>query len=147
PVGPSRATQQPVVNGRAVARPMQTNNPSYSQNFRNPQSQPPIPIHTDPTPRPMPLAARALPVPMAAATAATVMPATKPAPNSSAVSPWNGPGNPAASNATNPPTAAANPSPKQSGPMSPADQLVAQAHALSNSAKTEQDYSRIIETC
>src|SRR5205807_185987 len=30
---------------------------------------------------------------------------------------------------------------------SPADHLVAQAHAWSNTAKTEQDYSRIIETC
>jgi tetratricopeptide (TPR) repeat protein len=149
PMGPSRPTQQPVVNGRAMARPMQTNNPSFSQNFR-PQSQPPIPIHTDATPRPMPLAARAMPVPMAAATAATVMPATKPAPNSSAVSPWNGQSNAAASNAIDSSTsAAANPNqtPKQAGPMSPADQLVAQAHALSNSAKTEQDYSRIIETC
>lgn len=31
--------------------------------------------------------------------------------------------------------------------MTPADRLVAEAHALSTSAKTEQDYSRIIETC
>jgi tetratricopeptide (TPR) repeat protein len=150
PVGPSRPTQQPVINGRAMARPMQTYNPSYSQNFRNPQGQPPIPIHTDVAPRPMPLAAQAVPAPMAAAAATTVMPAARPAPNSSAVSPWNGSANAAASSATNAPgnaAANANSSPRPAGPLSPADQLVAEAHSLSVSAKTDEDYSRIIETC
>jgi tetratricopeptide (TPR) repeat protein len=146
PVGPSRPTQQPVVNGRAMARPMAPSSQSYSQNFRNPSNQPPIPVHTDVTPRPMPLAARAIPAPMAAAVSTTVIPPTKPAPNSSAVSPWNAPANPAMPNAVGA-FAAATANPRPAGPMTPADQLVAQAHSLSTSAKTEQDYSRIIETC
>lgn len=36
---------------------------------------------------------------------------------------------------------------KPAAPLSPADLLVTQAHEWSTSAKTEQDYTRIIETC
>jgi tetratricopeptide (TPR) repeat protein len=130
PVGPSRPTQQRVVNGRAM-QPVAVNN----QNFRNPATQPPIPIHQDVNPRPMALANRP-------------MPAAKPAPNSSSVSPWGTP--PAVAAAATGAVAgsvAIATNAKPAGPVSPADQLVAQAHTLSAAAKTEQDYSRIIETC
>jgi tetratricopeptide (TPR) repeat protein len=130
PAGPSRPTQQPVVNGRAM-QPVAVSN----QNFRNPAGQPPIPIQQDMKPRPMPLVNR----PTAPA---------KPAPNSSPVSPWAAP--PAAAAAANgavAASAAAATAAKPAGPLSPADQLVAEAHSISTGAKTEQDYSRIIETC
>jgi tetratricopeptide (TPR) repeat protein len=130
PAVASRPMQQRVVNGRAM-QPAAVNN----QNFRNPAGQTPIPIHQDMNPRPMPLANRP-------------MPAAKPAPNSSAVSPW---GNPpvaaAAATGAIAGSVAVATSAKPSGPMSAADKLVAQAHTLSAAAKTEQDYSRIIETC
>ena len=130
PTGASRPTQQPVINGRAI-QPMTLSN----QNFRNPAGQPPIPIHQDVNPRSMPLVNR----PMAPA---------KPAPNSSPKSPWMAP--PAVAVAAPGAvagTAAVAMANRPAGPLSPADQLVAQAHSMSAQAKTEQDYSRIIETC
>ena len=130
PVAPSRPTQQRTVNGRAM-QPAAVSN----QNFRNPAGQPPIPIHQEVAPHAMPLANR----PMAPA---------KPAPNSSPVSPWAGP--PAAAAAATgvaAGSAAIATTAKPAGPLSPADQLIAQAHSMSAGAKTEQDYSRIIETC
>ncbi len=126
PAGPSRPTQQRVINGRAM-QPVAVNN----QNFRSPAAQPPIPIHQDV--RPMPLVSR----PMVPA---------KPAPNSSPVSPWPGQTAAVATGAVAGSTAVAATS-KPAGPLTPADQLVAQAHVMSTNAKTEQDYSRIIETC
>jgi tetratricopeptide (TPR) repeat protein len=130
PVGPSRPTQQRTVNGRAM-QPTAVSN----QNFRNPAGQPPIPIHQDVNARPMPLTNR----PMAPA---------KPNPNSSQVSPWTGPP-PAAAAATGvvAGSAAVATAAKPMASLSPADQLIAQAHSMSAGAKTEQDYSRIIETC
>jgi tetratricopeptide (TPR) repeat protein len=121
---PSRPTQQRTVNGRAM-QPVAVSN----QNFRNPAGQPPIPIHQEVVPHPMPL----VNLPTAPA---------KPAPNSSPVSPWTAP--PAGATAV---TAAVATTAKPAAPLSPADQLVAQAHSLSSTAKTEQEYSRIIETC
>jgi tetratricopeptide (TPR) repeat protein len=135
PPGPSRPMQQRVVNGRAM-QPIAVSN----QNFRNPAGQTPIPIQQNGAPRPMPLANR----PMAPA---------KQAPNSSSTSPWTAPP------ASAPPTEAGAATgavagsatlattPKQPRTFSPADQLVAEAHAMSTTANTEQDYSRIIETC
>src|SRR5258705_4538003 len=130
PVGPSRPTQQRTVNGRAM-QPIAVSN----QNFRNPAGQPPIPIHQDVNARPMPLTNR----PMAPA---------KPNPNSSPVSPWTGP--PAAAAAATgvvAGSAVVATAAKPLASLSPADQLIAQAHSMSAGAKTEQDYSRIIETC
>jgi tetratricopeptide (TPR) repeat protein len=130
PAGASRPTQQRVMNGRAM-QPVAVNN----QNFRNPAIQPPIPIHQDVNPRPMPLANRP-------------MPTAKPAPNSSPVSPWKTtPTATAAATGAVAGSVAVATAAKPAGPASPADQLVAQAHTLSAAAKTEQDYSRIIETC
>src|SRR5262249_4014545 len=140
--GPSRPTQQPVINGRA-AHPTVVNN----QNFRNPAGKQPMPLRRDASRPPIPVAAQPV--------AVQPVQAPKPAPNSSQVSPWNK----APANAAAPAVAAApvytNPVAPQptarpaapAGPLSPADQLIAEAHTLSTVAKTEQDYSRIIETC
>jgi tetratricopeptide (TPR) repeat protein len=128
--GPSRPTQQPVINGRAMQPAVAGN-----QNFRNPAGKPPIPIHQDVNPRPMQLANR----PMSQA---------KPAPNSSSTSPWKAP--PVAAGAAAGAiagSAVVATTAKPAGPLSPADKLVAEAHSMSTGAKTEQDYSRIIETC
>lgn len=127
---PSRPMQQRVVNGRAM-QPIAVSN----QNFRNPADQAPIPIRQNGGARPMPLVNR----PMAPA---------KQAPNSSSTSPWTTP--PATAGAATGAvagSAALATTARPPGPLSPADQLVAQAHGMSTSAKTEQDYSRIIETC
>ena len=129
PVGPSRPTQQRTVNGRAM-QPVAVSN----QNFRNPAGQPPIPIHQDLNAQPMPIANRP-------------MPPAKPAPNSSPLSPWTAPPAVAAATGVVAGSAAVATTAKPAGPLSPADQLVAQAHSLSSTAKTEQEYSRIIETC
>lgn len=63
-------------------------------------------------------------------------------PNSSEVSPWNK--IPQSSPTTKPvaPTA-----PKQAATASPADRIVAEAHASSTSAQTEADYTQVIATC
>ena len=45
------------------------------------------------------------------------------------------------------PTAATSPASAAAGPQSPAEQLVAQAHAWSAKAQSEEEFSRIIETC
>jgi tetratricopeptide (TPR) repeat protein len=132
--GPNRPTQQPVINGRAVHPGVATN-----QNFRAPSGQQPIPLRQDANRPPMPIAVRPAQPP-------------KPAPNSSQVSPWAAPAaaSAAAAAPVNTNSAAAAPTAKPAapaGPLSPADQLVAEAHKLSTVAKTEQDYSRIIETC
>ncbi len=122
----SRPTQQPVVNGRAM-QPIALNN----QNYHKASSQPPIPIQQNATAQPMPLPGR-------------FGQAAKPAPNSTPASPWTAsPASmtPTTMNSTN--AAAAKPA----GPSTPGDQLVTQAHTLSTSAKTEQDFSRVIETC
>jgi Flp pilus assembly protein TadD len=131
----SRSTQQRVVNGRAM-QPIAVAN----QNFRNPAGQPPIPIHQNAAPRPIPLVNR----PMAPA---------KPVANSSSTSPWRAPQAAApptsAGAATGPITGSATlaTTAQPAGPLSPGDQLVAQAHAMSTTAKSEQDYSHVIETC
>jgi tetratricopeptide (TPR) repeat protein len=125
PAVASRPTQQPVVNHRAM-QPVAASN----QNFRNPQA--PIPIQQNSALRVMPLPNRPASTP-------------QPASNSSPASPWNTP--PATATGAVTSSAAAATTAKPAGPLSPADQLVAQAHSMSTGAKTEQDYSRIIETC
>lgn len=128
PVATGRPMQQRAVNA-APSQPSATNN---QNNFRSAASQPPIPIRRDAVPRPMPLPARPMPI-------------ASLAPNSTSVSPW--PTAPAAAAVAVVGSAAVAPSAKPAGPLSPADRLVAQAHNWSTTAKTEQDYSRIIETC
>ena len=125
PMNASRPTQQPVVNGRAM-QPIALNNQGYHQGT----TQPPIPIQQN-------AAARALPLPSRQSPA-------KPAPNSTPVAPWTTPAA-AKAKAANPQAAA--PAVKPAGPSTPADQLVAKAHQMSLTAKTEQEYSQIIETC
>src|SRR5205085_2477922 len=91
---------------------------------RNAANIPPQPIRSEPAIQVMALAAHPIVSP----------PLTKE--NASLVSPWRtAPVEVATAAQTKPDTS------------SPADHLVAQAHAWSNTAKTEQDYSRIIETC
>jgi tetratricopeptide (TPR) repeat protein len=64
-------------------------------------------------------------------------------PNSSPVPPWSNspPGAPNARRTASATVQAAKPQ------LSPADQLIAQAHELSTRAETEEDYTQIIETC
>jgi tetratricopeptide (TPR) repeat protein len=92
----------------------------------------------------------AQPMPRPAATKPTI-------PNSSNVSPWSTspsaalPGTPPARTPAQPQAAAparsSTPPGKPAEPLSAADRLIADAHALSNQAQSEQDYTHIIETC
>ena len=104
-----------------AAPPAVANSNFKNPNGRNLSSQPPMPIYQADAPHAMPLAARPV-----AATSTNIQ--------TSSTSPW-----------TMPP-ASATPA-KPAGPLTPGDRLVAQAHALSTAAKTEQDYTHIIETC
>jgi tetratricopeptide (TPR) repeat protein len=110
------------------------------QPMRGASAQPPIPIR-QPQP-PMPLASRP-PMSMQEKAVAPIA-ATAPPSNTSPVSPWTNQQNPQTATARTVATA-----PTQSRPQSPsqADLLVKQAHQWSASAKSEQDYTRIIETC
>jgi tetratricopeptide (TPR) repeat protein len=139
---------------------------SNLQNPRNPAGPRPMPLAQNALPNPMQLAAR--PSPTAAPNSSSVSPWTvKPTPAPAAVKPVTPAANNAAPPAAQPvmPTAptlmppgnAATPAApqtqatpaatRQSAQLSAGDRLVAEAHAVSLKAKTEQDYSRIIETC
>lgn len=136
---PRVAVQSPVA-GRPMpqrtpnASPMAAN--SSNQNVRMADNRPPQPIREDFTPHP-------------AAQVARPAASTPPIPNSSAVSPWQT--TPLAAPTAKPTAVAAKPTvvptSKPAAPMSPADRLVAEAHELSSQAKSEQEYTRVVETC
>ncbi len=122
---PSRVSAAPQSAGTS-------NNPTA----RNAASRPQQPIRQAAAPYPQPLATR----PTAAA------PADR---NTSRVSPWTT--TPAIAAVAVPTAVGASAAvaavPGHRAPLSPADQLVVQAHDWSTTANSEQDYFRIIETC
>jgi tetratricopeptide (TPR) repeat protein len=128
--------QQGALQHRAVMAAPRTGASTSYQTSRNAANIPPQPTRVEPPMQVMELAAR------------PIMPPRVTKENTSPVSPWNGATTqpagtaPPASNA--PPSAAVQ---RQPLAATPADRIVAQAHAFSNKAKTEQDYSQIIETC
>ncbi|HEX5472604.1 MAG TPA: tetratricopeptide repeat protein [Lacipirellulaceae bacterium] len=96
----------------------------------------PLPLRRSAAPQPMALPPRRVavhPVTPASSTNKTISNG-----NMSSVSPWSMP------KAAKPSTT---PSRRPIAPPSPADRLLSQAHGLSTTAKTEPDYSRIVETC
>jgi tetratricopeptide (TPR) repeat protein len=127
--------QQRVTSGAQQA--MANNN---RQPMRGASSQPPIPIRQPQ--QPMPLASRS-PMSLQEKAVAPVV-ASAPPSNTSPVSPWRNQPNPPAATAR---TAAVASASSRTGSPSQADQLVKQAHQWSTSAKTEQDFTRIVETC
>jgi tetratricopeptide (TPR) repeat protein len=137
---------------------------SNFQNPRNPASRQPMPLAQNALPNPMQLAGR--PSPTASPNSTSVSPWTvKPTP----AQPTTKQAAPAANNVSLPaaqpvmptaptlmppvnatpavPQTQAAPAATRSAQLSAGDKLVAEAHAASLHAKTEQDYSRIIETC
>ncbi|HVT29967.1 MAG TPA: tetratricopeptide repeat protein [Lacipirellulaceae bacterium] len=151
---PSAANQSQVRNNYQM-RPRMTN----EMVARRPEQQRPISaaqastaatyennyhaLRTAANQRPMPLPRSAVPQPIALPRPAAVRPVpTRPMTdtNMSSVSPWT-----TTPKVATPSTTSASRRPIAS--PSPADQLLAHAHALSTTAKTEPDYSRIIETC
>jgi tetratricopeptide (TPR) repeat protein len=145
---PNNAAQvrpRAVNQSAAVGHPMQQRAVNNAQpaagnsNFQNPRNianRQPLPIHQGTVPNPMPLGPRSAAVPTHNN-------------NTSPVSPWTT--TPAIA-AVGAPVAVAGavavaaPA-KPAISLSPADRLVGEAHAASSVAKTEQDYTRIIETC
>jgi tetratricopeptide (TPR) repeat protein len=137
---------------------------SNFQNPRNPAGRQPMPLAQNALPNPMQLAAR--PSPTAAPNSSSVSPWTvKSTPAPAAAKPATPAANNVAPPAAQPvmPTAPTLMPPSNAAPAAPqtqaapaatrfaqlsaGDRLVAEAHAASLKAKTEQDYSRIIETC
>jgi tetratricopeptide (TPR) repeat protein len=134
--------------GQANGRPMQqrsmnamspsSGNTNY-QNGRNMRSRPPEPIYqaTVPHPTTMPNA-RANPAGANGNNRASASPWGRPQVAAAAV-PVAAAGSAAAiAGSTAKPVAA---------PLSPADRLIAEAHQLSTTARSEEEYTRIIETC
>ncbi len=106
----------------------------YGHNFHSlpPANLQPLPLRQSAVPQPMTLPPRPV--------AVRPVPTAPVSNNMSSVSPWT-----TTPKAAIPTTTSA--SRKPIAPPSPADRLLAEAHAWSTAAKTEQDYSRIIETC
>lgn len=133
----ARRPMQPMQQ-RAMSATAATNGNSNGnvQTMRSAPSLPPQPLRQQGTPRPVPLATRP---------AAT----TPAAPNTTSVSPWKTA--PVAAGVAAPvaiAAAAGNAAPpKHAESLSQADRLVAQAHQWSTTAKTDQEFTRIIETC
>jgi tetratricopeptide (TPR) repeat protein len=126
--------------GQSVAR--NNINSNAGSNNRNPNlrtaaNQQSQPVRQPSPQRPSPLAALQAPPP--------------PVNNTTKVSPWKTAEAPAAGAAVAATAVATAPKPtappSQPSAPSPADKLVAQAHEWSTTAKTDEDYSRIIETC
>ncbi len=144
---PTNSNQaQPRPGSQPIAgRPMQqramnvapsANGNSNFQTTRNASNLPPQPLRQAGSPYPIPIATRP----------AVTTPAM---PNSTSVSPWKKA--PVAAGVAAPVAVAATVGratpPTHAGPLSPADRLVAQAHEWSTTAKTDQEFTRIIETC
>lgn len=123
----NRQFQSHIPNGAPIGAQANWGAPS-TRTSNGPSSQP---IRQDAGPRLPSLPTAALPVPAAPSRI----------PNSSAVPPWQA--KPAAAAAPAPTRSAAAPAAQSSA----ADQLVAQAHELSERATSDADYSQIIEVC
>jgi tetratricopeptide (TPR) repeat protein len=125
-----QASQQSAM--RAAAEPPATVYENNYQNMRTAANERPLPLRRSAAPQPIALPPRPI--------AVRPVPTAPVDNNMSSVSPWK------TTHAVVVPSVTRTPS-KPLAPPSPADRLVAQAHAWSVGAKTEQDYSRIIETC
>lgn len=134
-------TNQPMNGGRSMQARVMNGAPQAAMNgnrqpVRSASNRPPMPIRQPQ--QPMPLAGR----PAMSMQEKAIAPLTSaPTNNTSPVAPWTAP--PAG---TAPKQTSASETSKPRSP-SQADLLVKQAHEWSTSARTEPEYTRIIETC
>ena len=161
PMNQTAGAARPMPQRPLSAAPMPTAAASTT-NFQNPRSgmsRPAMPLAQNTLPNPMPLVSRPSPAKAANGSTSAVSPWTANQPAPAAAKPVVKTATPAAAPAAIVAAPVATPAPTQvaaptatppvapPASLSPADKLVAEAHAASLNAKTEQDYSRIIETC